>query len=137
MSITTFQFFSYLFPLISFSLLSFSFSEYIFCKLYKVLKVNCYLSQLVSLVNWFPKSTGFTMTKTVILTMVTALQNNIYLKSESKLGSYSFRQWSRTKKEYLIRERIVYGDFTFKKNILTETFFNLNNILCFRYLPVH
>jgi hypothetical protein len=76
--------------------------------------------------SYLPKSTGFTMTTTVILTMLTALQNNIYLKNESKLGSYSVRQWSRANKEYLLKDRIIYDDITFKREILRQTFVNLS-----------
>ena len=74
------------------------------------------------------------MTTTVILTMLAAIQNNVYLKSESKLGSYSIRQWSRANKEYVLKERTIYDDVTFKKKILQETFLNLSrkkvNNLC-------
>ncbi|KAL5256457.1 hypothetical protein ACHWQZ_G011635 [Mnemiopsis leidyi] len=76
--------------------------------------------------SYLPKSTGFTMATTVILTMLAAIQNNTYLKSKSKLGSYSIRQWSRANKEYLIKERTVYDDTTFKKEILQNTFLNLS-----------
>ena len=83
--------------------------------------------------SYLPKSTGFTMTTTVILTMLATIQNNVYLKSESKLGSYSIRQWSRANKEYVLKERTIY-DVTFKKKILQETFLNLSrkkvNNLC-------
>ena len=76
---------------------------------------------------YLPKSTGFGLTTTIILTMLTAIQNNCYLDSKSKIKTYSVRQWSRANKEHVLKDRHVYDNVTLKKNILEQTFDNIKN----------
>ena len=74
---------------------------------------------------YLPKSTGFTMTTTIVLTMLTAIQNNCYLDNKNKQKTYSVRQWSRANKEHIVKDRHVYDNITFKKIILEQTFENI------------
>ena len=76
---------------------------------------------------YLPKSTGFGMTTTIVMTMLTAIQNNCYLDSTNKLKTYSVRQWSRANKEHILKDRNVYDSVSFKKKILEETFDNIRN----------
>ena len=74
---------------------------------------------------YLPKSTGFSITTTIILTMLTAIQNNMYLDPKNKLKTCSVRQWSRATKKHILKDRNVYDSITFKKEILVKTFDNL------------
>ena len=56
---------------------------------------------------YLPKSTGFGLTTTIILTMLTAIQNNCYLDSNNKLKTYSVRQWSRANKQHILKDRSI------------------------------
>ena len=76
---------------------------------------------------YLPKSTGFGMTTTIILTMLAAIQNNVYLESSSKLKTYSVKQWSRANKEHVLKNRNIYDYVTFKKTILNDTIKNLKD----------
>ena len=73
---------------------------------------------------YLPKSTGFGLTTTIILTMLTAIQNNCYLDSNNKLKTYSVRQWSRANKQHILKDRSIFDNVSFKKRILEETFDN-------------
>ena len=76
---------------------------------------------------YLPKSTGFGMTTTIVLTMLTAIQNNCHLDSKYNLKTYSVWQWSRANKEYIIKDRHVYDSITLMKAILGQTFENVKN----------
>ena len=65
------------------------------------------------------------MTTTIILTMLTAIQNNMYLDPKDKLKTYSVRKWSRATKKHILKDRNVYDSITFKKEILVKTLYNL------------
>lgn len=76
---------------------------------------------------YLPKSTGFTMTTTIALTMLAALQNNIYLEESSLIRTFQTRAWSRAKKKYILKTRRIYDNVSFKVDLLNEVQENISN----------
>ena len=64
---------------------------------------------------YLPKSTGFSRTTTIILTMLAPIKNNVYLKDKTLIKSYDVVQWSRAMKQHVIKNRRVHDNVSFKK----------------------
>lgn len=73
---------------------------------------------------FLPKSTGFTMKTSIIMTMLAALQNNVY-RLQNTATSYDIRQWSRASKQYVLKTRTIYDNVAFKREIMEEVEANL------------
>ena len=69
---------------------------------------------------YLPKSAGFEMETSVILTMLAVLQNNEYITQEGNAKVYNLKAWSRASKAYVLKKRTIYDKVSFKKAILKE-----------------
>ena len=76
---------------------------------------------------YLPKSTGFTMNTTIVLTMLAAVQNNTYLDEASLIRKFDTRAWSRAKKQYIVKTRRIYDKVSFKLELLKEVNENIKN----------
>ena len=54
------------------------------------------------------------------MTMLAAVQNNLYLKEENRLKSYTVRAYSRAMKGYVLKQKNLYDNISFKKAIKEE-----------------
>lgn len=75
--------------------------------------------------SYLPKSTGFTMTTTIALTMLAAIQNNVYLDESSLLSKFDTRAWSRATKRHIVKTRSLYDKVTFKLELIQEVTDNI------------
>ena len=69
---------------------------------------------------YLPKSAGFEMEMSVILTMLAVLQNNEYITQEVNAKVYNLKAWSRASKAYFLKKRTIYDKVSFWKAILKE-----------------
>ena len=69
---------------------------------------------------YLPKSAGFEMEMSVILTMLAVLQNNEYITQEVNAKVYNLKAWSRASKAYVLKKRTIYDKVSFWKAILKE-----------------
>ena len=74
---------------------------------------------------YLPKSTGFTMTTTIIMTMLTAIQSRVYLEQKNSAKVHHVAQWSRASKKHVVKKRTEYDAVSFKKTIIGEVNSNL------------
>jgi len=67
---------------------------------------------------YLPKLHSFELETMIVMTMLAAVQNNLYLKEENLKKSYTVRSYSRAMKKYVLKQKNVYDNVTFKKSII-------------------
>ena len=76
---------------------------------------------------YLPKSTGFTMLTCIIMTMLAAIQNQVYIEQNNSGKVHHVAQWSRASKKHVVKERTEYDSVFFKKIIIGEVNSNLTS----------
>jgi hypothetical protein len=76
---------------------------------------------------YLPKLHSFEMETMIILTMLTAAQNNLCAEGKNLLKTYVVRAYSRANKGYVLKNRNVYDNLTFKKALLLDIEENLRS----------
>ena len=64
---------------------------------------------------YLPKLHGFEFDTIIVMTMLAAVQNNVYLKEENCLKFYTERAYSRAIKGYVLKQKNVYNNISLKK----------------------
>ena len=78
---------------------------------------------------YLPKSTGFTMLTCIIMTMLAAIQNQVYIEQKNSAKVHYVAQWSRASKKHVVKKRTEYDSVSFKKTIIGEVNSNLTPML--------
>ena len=76
---------------------------------------------------YLPKSTGFTMLTCIIMTMLAAIQNQVYIEQKNSAEVHHVAQWSRASKKHVVKKRTEYDSVSFKKTIIGEVNSNLTS----------
>ena len=69
---------------------------------------------------YLPKLHSFELDTMIVMTMLAAVQNNLYLKEEYRSKSYTARANSRAMKGYVLKQKNLYDNISFKKAIKEE-----------------
>ena len=67
---------------------------------------------------YLPKLHSFEMDTMIVLTMLAAAQNNLCVEGSNLLKTYVVRAYSRANKDYVLKNRNIYDNTTFKKALL-------------------
>ena len=67
---------------------------------------------------YLPKLHSFELETMIAMTMLAAVQNNLYLKEENLKKSYIVRSYSRAMKKYVLKRKNVYDNVSFKRSII-------------------
>ena len=67
---------------------------------------------------YLPKLHSFEMDTMILLTMLAAAQNNLCVEGSNLLKTYVVRAYSRANKDYVLKNRNIYDNTTFKKALL-------------------
>jgi hypothetical protein len=67
---------------------------------------------------YLPKLHSFEMETMIILTMLAAFQNNLCVEGKNLLKTYIVRAYSRANKTYVLKNRNIYDNLSFKKALL-------------------
>ena len=76
---------------------------------------------------YLPKSTGFTMKTSIVLTMLAVMQNNEYQRQAPLAKKMQVAHWSRASKKYVAKTRTIYDNVAFKKEIIAEMNDNISS----------
>ena len=76
---------------------------------------------------YLPKSTGFTMLTCIIITMLAAIQNQVYIEQKNSAKVHHIAQWSRASKKHVVKKRTEYDSVFFKNIIIGEVNNNLTS----------
>ena len=76
---------------------------------------------------YLPKLHSFEIDTMIILTMLAAAQNNLCVGGGNLLKTYIVRAYSHANKVYVLKNRNVYDNLTFKKAILLDIEENIKN----------
>ena len=67
---------------------------------------------------YLPKLHSFEMETMIVLTMLAAAQNNLCVEGSNLMKTYVVRAYSRANKDYVLKNRNIYDNTTFKKALL-------------------
>ena len=81
---------------------------------------------------YLPKLHSFEMDTMIVLTMLAAAQNNLCVEGSNLLKTYVVRAYSRANKDYVLKNRNIYDNTTFKKALLMNIEEHVRNGFIYR-----
>lgn len=76
---------------------------------------------------YLPKSTGFPMLTCIVMTMLAAIQNQVYIEQKNSAKVHHVAHWSRASKKHVVKKRTIYDSVSFKKRSISEVNSNLTS----------
>ena len=81
---------------------------------------------------YLPQLHSFEMDTMIVLTMLAAAQNNLCVEGSNLLKTYVVRAYSRANKDYVLKNRNIYDNTTFKKALLMNIEEHVRNGFIYR-----